>query len=68
MWKEAVAAAVDEAGLQALRAQLAGCTYEGSSGEAAADTLDVVFNTPGIGALLLGYTSVKVVENVFTNY
>ncbi|MEW5313864.1 MAG: hypothetical protein WDW38_005396 [Sanguina aurantia] len=55
-WKQHVGSATTEAGLQALKFQLAACTAAGSAG---ADTLDVVFDTPGLGRVLLDCTSAK---------
>lgn len=59
LWREALALAITDEGLEALRVQLSVCCTESSMRDSA-DTLDVVFETPGIGELLLGYTSVKV--------
>ncbi|MEW5300661.1 MAG: hypothetical protein WDW36_003575 [Sanguina aurantia] len=62
-WKQHVGGATTEAGLQALKFQLAACTAAGSAGEEA-DTLDVVFDTPGLGRVLLDCTSAKDQTNI----
>lgn len=59
VWKSAVGGSTTDNGLRELQLQLATCTTGDGTGDEA-NTLDVVFETSGLGGLLLKYTSLEV--------